>query len=353
VTADGPLERLPITLDGAGPTEPTPGRFKGGGFFAQRGDSTGLALDGEGRFGSADFRTIETARIGFGEGQRFADLKLDVEGGRAAIAARMDGQAASLRASLADVSLGALNEDLSGTFDGEVVLQGRGDRLDGSLDASLRDARARGAGKSVSVNSEVRATLNDQVLAVNATATNAGGLRSELVLNLPVEASAAPLRLAVARQRPMRGRFSADGEIKPLWDLLIGGERSLSGNVSMAGSIGGDLADPRLEGKASLSGGGFEDGVIGLKLKELSLNADLADRAIDVSGFSAVDGQGGKLTGGGRISLLRDGVSSFRLFLQTFRLIENDAMTATASGQATINRAADGTVQVSGITDCP
>ncbi|MDP1736556.1 MAG: translocation/assembly module TamB domain-containing protein [Caulobacter sp.] len=348
LTGDGPLERLPIALDGRGAYGANAWRFKGGGFFAQRGEGMGLALEGEGRFGSADFKTLEAARIGFGDGERFADLKLDVEGGRAAITARLDGEAASLRASLTGVSLGALNEDLSGVFDGELTLQGRGNRLEGSLDASLRDARARGSGKSVSVNSEVKATLNDQMLAINATATNAGGLRSELVLNLPVEASAAPLRLAVARQRPMSGRFSADGEIKPLWDLLIGGERTLSGNVSMAGTIGGDLADPRLEGKASLSGGGFEDGVIGLKLKELTLKADLADKAIDVSDFSAVDGRGGKLTGGGRISLLRDGVSTFRLFLQTFRLIENDAMTATASGQATINRAADGKVQITG-----
>jgi translocation and assembly module TamB len=101
-----------------------------------------------------------------------------------------------------------------------------------------------------------------------------------------VEASAAPLRLAIARQQPMRGKFSADGEIKPLWDLLVGGERSVSGVVSMAGTIGGTLADPRLAGQASLKSGTFEDGAIGLKLRDLGLTAYLADKAIDVSGFT-------------------------------------------------------------------
>ncbi|MDP1632078.1 MAG: translocation/assembly module TamB domain-containing protein [Caulobacter sp.] len=355
-TADGPLERLPITLDGRGTYGESRWRFKGGGFFAQRNGKTGLALEGEGRFGAADFRTLEAARIGFGGGERSADLKLDIEGGRASITARADGDVADLRASLAGVSLGAINEDLAGVFDGELILTGRGSQLSGSLDASLRDARARGAGKAVSVNSEVKATLKDSLLSVAATASNASGLRSEMGLALPVEASAAPLRLAIVRQKPMSGRFSADGEVKPLWDLLVGGERSVSGNVSMAGTIGGTLADPRLAGRAELKNGAFEDGVIGLGLVDLSVVAVLSDNAIDVSQFTATDGRGGRvvgggggrLSGGGRISLLRDGVSSFRVKLEDFQLIENDAMTATASGDATLNRAADGKVQVSG-----
>ncbi len=348
VTADGPLDRLPVTIDGRGAYGSNSWRFKGSGFFAQRGDSTGLALDGDGKFGTAEFRTLETARIGFGGGQKFADLKLDVEGGKASISLRTDGDAADLRASLSGVSLGALNEDLAGQFDGELALQGRGGRLSGSLDASLRGARARGAGKAVSVDGEVKAVLADTTLTINGTATNAGGLKSAVSLVLPVEASAAPFHLAIARQQGMSGKFMAEGEIKPLWDLLVGGERSVSGEVSMAGTIGGSLADPRLAGQANLKGGTFEDGAIGLKLRDLVLTAYLADKAIDVSGFTATDGRGGKLEGGGRISLLRDGLSSFRLLLSDFRLIENDAVTAIASGETTINRAADGRVQVSG-----
>ena len=61
-----------------------------------------------------------------------------------------------------------------------------------------------------------------------------------------------------------------------------------------------------------------------------------------------VDGHGGSVMGSGRISLLRDGASSFRLDLKGFRLIDNDIATASASGQATINRAADGKVKLAG-----
>ncbi len=356
ITADGPLSRLPIVVDLRGAYGANRWRFKGDGVYATQDKTTGLALNGEGRFGSADFKTVETARIGFGGGQRFADVKLEIEGGRADITARTDGDAADINATLTRVSLGALNEDLAGTVGGKMALQGRGARLSGSMDVTLEGARARGAGRAVSVDGRVRATLNDQSLLVEAVATNAGGLRSSATVTLPVVASAAPLRLAIANRQPMNGVFAANGEIKPLWDLLVGGERSVSGVVDMKGAIAGSLADPRLSGAAELAEGRFEDSQIGLSLVDLSVRAVLADNAIDVSRFSATDGRGGRvsggergtLSGGGRISLLRDGVSTFRVALKGFQLIENDAVTAVTSGEATLNRAADGNVQVSG-----
>lgn len=348
LTADGPLERLPISLDGRGTYGVNRWRFKGGGNFAQRGAATGLALDGEGRFASADFRTLETARIGFGGGQRFADLLLEVEGGRAQITARMDRNAAQIQAAMTDVSLGAVNEDLAGVFDATVSLMGKGEHLTGAMNATLKDARARGAPRTASLNAEVKALLGDQGLDVDARATNAGGLKAEAVLTLPVAASAAPLRLAIARRQPVKGRFSADGEIKPLWDLLVGGERTVSGDVSVAATMGGTLVDPLFEGHASLQGGTFEDGVIGLKLRGLGIDADLANEQIDVSRFSAIDGRGGGVEGSGRISLKRNGEGSFKVALDQFQLFDNDTATATATGEATLSRASDGKVQLVG-----
>jgi translocation and assembly module TamB len=54
------------------------------------------------------------------------------------------------------------------------------------------------------------------------------------------------------------------------------------------------------------------------------------------------------VNGAGRISLERQGVSSFRLDLKAFRLIDNEQATASATGQATIDRAANGKVRLSG-----
>jgi translocation and assembly module TamB len=146
----------------------------------------------------------------------------------------------------------------------------------------------------------------------------------------------------------MRGHFFADGEVRPLWDLLVGGERSLSGRVQTEGVLAGTLAEPQATGQVAVANGRFDDGGTGLSLRNVAIKADFARSAVDVTQASGVDGHGGSVSGAGRISLERDGVSSFRLDLHSFRLIDNEQATASATGQATINRAANGQVTLSG-----
>ena len=146
----------------------------------------------------------------------------------------------------------------------------------------------------------------------------------------------------------MRGAFSIDGEMGPVWDLLMGADRSLAGHLTASGTLAGTLADPRAIGTASLAEGRFRDAGTGLKLSALTLDARLADNGVEVSRFSGTDGAGGQVSGAGRISLAREGVSSFRLDLARFRLIDNDTAQAVASGRVTVNRAADGKVRLAG-----
>src|SRR5690606_3182416 len=145
---------------------------------------------------------------------------------------------------LAGLGLGLLDPDLAGQVDATLTLQGRDGRLDGNLDARLADARGAGSDPASGIDGTVQGRLADSRLTLQGGATNEQGLRANVNLVLPTEASAAPFRLAIARQRPIQGRFFAEGEIRPLWDLLVGGERSLSGRVRTEGTLGGSLADP-------------------------------------------------------------------------------------------------------------
>jgi translocation and assembly module TamB len=180
------------------------------------------------------------------------------------------------------------------------------------------------------------------------TSSNSQGLQASANLILPTEASASPFRIAIARKQPLRGRFAARGEVRPLWDLLIGGERSLSGMVQTEGTLGGTLADPTASGQMAVASGRFDDGATGLSLRDVVLKATFSDGSVNVAEAHGVDGRGGSVSGQGRMSLMREGVSSFKLDLKGFRLIDNDQATASASGQATIDRAADGKVRLSG-----
>lgn len=357
ITADGPLDRLPLRIQASGAAPNGSYSLDVAGILTEQPAAQGwqLTLDGSGKLARTQIRTTETARLVFGGPVTEAHLKLAATGGRAAdgggtatIDARIARGSADIAADIAGLPLSVFNQDLAGRADARLTLKGQGETLTGALDATLKNVRARGSGQTLTLDGRVQARLNDRNISIDAEAKSAQGLTAEGAFVLPAEASAAPLRLAIDRRRPAQGTFSAHGEIKPLWDLLMSGERSLSGQVALNGNLGGTLADPRLVGEGRLTGGAFEDGATGLKLRNLSIAATFADNAIDVSQVSANDPKGGKASGSGRVSLLREGTSSFRLDLTRFQVIDNDIAEATASGQVTVNRGAAGNPRVEG-----
>lgn len=347
VTADGPLDRLPYAADVKGASSNGPWAFNGKGVITGAKPGYVIAFDGMGRYGSRDLRTLETAVVKVGGPERSARLRLAAsDGGEIELDGRLVGDTAQVRAQLRQLGLGLFNEDLTGKIDADLNLAGKGARLDGTLDAKLEDARAKGSDVSQGLDGVLKARLADSSMTIDADFTNTGGLKATANLVLPAEASAAPFRVAINRQKPIRGRVFADGEVKPLWDLLVGGERELAGHVRLDGTLGGTLNDVRTRGEASVDDGRFSDGATGLTLRNLILRATLTDNVINVTRATGADGHGGSATGSGRIS--QDGVSTFKLDLTGFRLIDNDQATAAASGQVTLDRDVAGKVRLAG-----
>ncbi|MDO8323366.1 MAG: translocation/assembly module TamB domain-containing protein [Phenylobacterium sp.] len=347
LTADGPLARLPYAADVKGASSNGPWAFNGKGVITQARPGYVIGFDGMGRYGRRDLRTLETAVFKVGGPERSARLRLAAsDGGEIDLDGRLAGDTAQVRAHLRQLGLGLFNEDLTGKVDAELNLAGKGARLDGTLAARLEDARAKGSDVSQGLDGVLKARLADSSMVIDADLSNTGGLKATANLVLPAEASAAPFRVALNRQKPIQGRVFADGEVKPLWDLLVGGERELAGRVRLEGTLGGTLADIKTRGEASVDDGRFSDGATGLVLREVIVRATLTDNVINVSRATGADGHGGSATGSGRIS--QDGVSTFKLNLTAFRLIDNDQATASASGQVTLDRDVAGKVRLAG-----
>jgi translocation and assembly module TamB len=349
LTANGPLARLSYQLAAQGVG--SAGKFAADvrGVISEAQPGYAASFEGSGKLGARDLHTTEAATIHFGGPERSARLRLaSSDGGRISLDGRLTDQIADVRADLVGVGLNMLDEDMVGRADATLSLQGRGGRLDGGLEARLVGARGRGAPAASGVDSVVHGRLEGSALTLNAEATNGQGLKATASVVLPTETSAAPFRVAIAREQPLHGQFFADGEVRPLWDLLVGGERSLSGRVRTQGTIAGTLATPQASGQISVANGRFDDGETGLSLRNVAIQADFAHDSVDVTQATGVDGHGGSVQGAGRISLERQGVSSFRLDLHGFRLIDNEQGTATATGQATLNRDANGQVKLSG-----
>jgi translocation and assembly module TamB len=349
VTADGPLARLPYLAQATGVSDGGVFGLNGSGVFSDAKPGYAASFDGQGRLGGRELRTLETAQVRFGGPEQSARLKLAAsDGGRIDFDGRLNDTGTEVRAQVTGLTLGLLDEDLAGRTDATLTLQGRGARLDGALEAKLTGARGRGTAAASGIDGVIHGKLADGALSLDMTAQNAQGLSANGSVVLPAEASAAPFRIAIARQRPLRGKFAAQGEVRPLWDLLVGGERSLAGKVAAEGTLGGTLNDPNATGQITVADGRFDDGATGLSLRSVALKADFARDAVSITQATGVDGHGGSLAGTGVISLAREGASSLRLDLKDFRLIDNDLATASATGRVTIDRAADGKARLSG-----
>jgi len=349
LTADGPLRRLPYRTTAKGETLGLRGRFTGTGLLTADKNSVMAAFTGAGRIGGADVHTLSPAEIAFGAAGSSGAWHLAVgQGGRADVTFTQSGAALSGRAVVAALDIGLLNRDVVGRTDGVLTFARRGDTLSGAAQAKVTGLAARDLEGATPLAGTIDATFGGGALVLATRLSDAAGSKVAMDVKLPATMSANPLALGIDTKTAISGKFAIDGAIGPIWDLVEGGSQSLTGRMIASGAIGGSLADPLLTGTAAIDNGDFEDGSVGLRLKGFTLRAALNGNQVDVSQFGASDGAKGTLSGSGRLSLLRDGASAFRVGLKGFRLFDNALGQATASGDVNVDRAADGKVRLAG-----
>jgi translocation and assembly module TamB len=345
--AEGPFNQLPFQVATDSVT-PAPWAFTGAGTFSHTPAGTQIVVEGGGRLRNSDFKLLEPAVVRFGGANAQTHLNLAIAGGRAVIDAEEGAGGLTAKAGLTNVGLAAATEDFVGAVSGALTLHGQGAHLEGTLDGSLSGARSRDAPANEGLNAAVKGLLSGDRLHIDAVGSNAEGLKSDLAIDLPVEASAAPFRIAIDRTKALHGTFSADGEVRPLWDLFAGGERTLSGRISTSGVLQGSMNALRVTGEGALTGGKFRDVVTGLAVQNLEVAASFGDDAMTVKRFSGADGRGGSVSGDGRVSFQENGASTFTLNLKKFQLIDNDIGRATASGAVTVTHPAKGQGKLTG-----
>jgi len=343
----GTLDRLPFTIvtDVGGPT---PVSFDGSGVYSRQGEAQSVTLSGNGRVREVAFSTRSPAVIALAGDGRVVRVDMTVGGGVLLGELRQDSQGAVIQADLTSVELGSIAPDLRGRVTGRVSLRGAGDDLSGSANVTMAGLRSVDAARGLSVDGAVNATLVNNTLRIQANAAGTDAVQATADITLPVEASASPLRLAIARTRPMSGEVVVQGQIQAIWDVFFGGERSLAGQVDGRATLAGTLNAPLLNGRLNLAQGRFRDNATGLVLDNVTLASRFDDTTALIQTFTATDGSSGTVSGDGRIGLREGSGSSFELALTNFQIIDNDVAQARASGPLTVNRAADGNIQLAG-----
>ena len=343
----GTLDRLPfrVVADVGGPT---PVSFDGTGVYAHQDTARSLTLSGNGRVREVAFATRSPAVIALAGDGRVVRFDMTVGGGILLGEMRQDAEAAVIQADLTSVELGSIAPDLGGRVTGRVSLRGSGDDLSGSANVTLARLRSVDAPRGLSVDGTVNATLVNNTLRIQANAAGTDAVRATADVTLPVEASAAPLRLAINKTRPMSGEVVVNGQIQPIWDVFFGGERTLAGQVDGRAILNGTMNAPLITGRLNLAQGRFRDNGTGLVLNDVTLASRFDDTTALIQTFTATDGAGGTVSGDGRIGLRQGSGSSFQLALARFRIIDNDIAQGRATGPLTVTRGADGNIQLAG-----
>ncbi len=347
LTLAGPLDAAAVSFaaDGA-----YGARFQaeGQGRLSLAGDDRALTASLEGRYGAVTVASREPLRVRFAPDLEVeADLSLgegrgvlSYAGGSAPrLSARLENAPAAL------LSLRRAREPVEGVVSGEADLsRSQGGwtgsaRLNGS---GLRAARTPEAG---ALAGGVAVTLGPDGLSLRADASGAdlsaqGDLFIETGPVTDVAALADP-------QAGLRGQVRAEGRIGDFAAFHIDPAQRLSGRIDLNADVSGVLSDPVVVGAASLSDGRFLDARAGLELQALEAELDLTRQGARLTRLNAADGQGGTLTGEGRLDIAEPLAAEAELRFTRFRLADRHDMEAVGTGDVRFGLQ-DGQGRVSG-----
>ncbi|GJD75711.1 translocation/assembly module TamB domain-containing protein [Methylobacterium goesingense] len=213
---------------------------------------------------------------------------------------------------------------LTGTLDGEADLRGSASRPEGRYAftvARLVTPETRKAGLPP-IEARASGTVGEGRAGIDGRVSAGRGAEMTVSGSLPVAAGGA---LAVK----LRGTL--DAALANSF-LSVGGQR-VAGRIALDAGVTGNLAAPRAEGVATLTGGSFTDPLQGIRLTNIEGRVTGRGDTLVVERLTAQTRNGGALRGDGRVAL-EPGAGfpgTIRLTAERAELVSSPLMTAVAS----------------------
>lgn len=352
ISIQGALEdaALSYSVDGA---YGAPIEIAGSGRLGLAGEGPFVSLSIDGAYGAIAFSTRELLNVRTTPALT-ASADMSVGGGRV----QLDlggGEPTTLRANLSDIpasilSLRQAREPVEGVLSGQAQLTRSAGVWTGTARLAGEGLRPADALDARTLAGEVRASLDDEGLSLEAEATG-DALSAQATLSVvsgPVS-SAADLRRADA---VIRGALRADGRIGEFAAFHLDPAQRLEGEVSLNAAVSGSVGDPVFDGAGALSQGRFRDGRAGLDLRALEAELDFTQSGARLTRLEARDGNGGQLTGQGRVGLSDGFEVDASLTFDGFRLVDRRDLQAVGTGDvAFVLRDGQGRVSGAAVID--
>lgn len=333
--AQGPLDAIATTFDLRGRLRQAPLAFAGTATLNL--DEQAARIEGRGTLADAPIFTRAPITADWSTGRTQASLNVAVGDGVVQAQWEERGRALNGSAQIEDAPLAPLaaiwGERATGRIDGRISLASNGGGLTGDADIRLDDARVSGRQRNT-LDMHIVGNLTPGRLTSTVDATSAGGLVAHFEADAPVETSAAPLRIALARERRGRARWSVRGPADALWAATRLQDQSLEGALDGEGEIefgAGYLAG---DGHIEIVDGRFEDKLTGVRLVDLDARVALDERGVTIENFSASGPRGGRLTATGGSVNERQG--SITVDVDNMRVADRPDARAVASGELTL-----------------
>ncbi len=266
-------------------------------------------------------------------------------GGALQMDARLSSDAARLTASLSDMSAAEVlefigSQPLDGVVSGEAAFAGEGDIFEGTASVSLSGLVVP-EGEAPPLDALIEADLTGDVLTVDIE-TLGDDLRIAASARTAVAASAAPLSIAFNPDAAVKVQASADGEIGTLAALALPEDIRANGRIDADLDGEWPLERGGLTGAASLAGGAFEHGGLGLRLEEIETALRFDGQVVEVVSASAAGAYGGELTASGGLRLDGSGLGEVAITGDRLAAVKRREARATVSGDLAFSSRREG-----------
>ena len=287
----------------------------------------------------------QPATVNFGREITVDRMVLRMAQGQVSLAGSLSPRLA-MQATMQNVSAAALapfvmESSLEGTISGTADLSGTLADPVGTVKVQGRGLRARNISTGVApVSLDASAELRNRNMALTADLTTG----SLLKLTAAGDVSLGP-------QRTLDLKVEGQGDLSILNPMLSAEGRTLKGNVSLNASVEGTLAAPRMNGRATLSGGEIQDVQSSLRIRDIAMTVEGTGNQIRVADFSGRAGDG-TVSGNGTIDLSQRSIPvNFTVTARNAKPLVSDRFAATADANLRVTGAMRGELTVAGNID--
>jgi translocation and assembly module TamB len=135
---------------------------------------------------------------------------------------------------------------------------------------------------------------------------------------------------------PLTAQLDLTGRAEQLWALFGPEDQSLRGALQANVRVAGTIARPDLSGGFTVADGAYDHGETGLSLRNIAARGEFDQSNARITGLTATDGQGGRLTGEGNINWESDVSGGVNISAVNLRALARDDRTAVISGEGNV-----------------